>query len=123
MAVRCPSCGQLKPDLNGIVFDKASAEITRGGITVKFSRQEIDLVEYLFKKIGRVAKNYDITEWLYQLVPDCDRPENEYGIVKVRICKIRDRLSSIGLEIETIWGEGYRLNVVPMPAPAEEPAE
>jgi two-component system cell cycle response regulator CtrA len=39
------------------------------------------------------------------------RPEDEIGekIVDVYICKIRKKLSPMGIEIETSWGKGYLL--------------
>jgi two-component system cell cycle response regulator CtrA len=40
------------------------------------------------------------------------RPEDppEMKIVDVFICKLRKKLKPIGVEIETLWGQGYRLS-------------
>lgn len=40
-----------------------------------------------------------------------DRPDDppEIKIVDVFICKLRKKLRPIGVDIETLWGQGYRL--------------
>ncbi len=40
-----------------------------------------------------------------------DRPEEppEIKIVDVFICKARKKLAPFGIEIETVWGRGYRI--------------
>lgn len=43
---------------------------------------------------------------LYSERPD-DEPEMK--IVDVYVCKIRKKLKPYGIEIETIWGQGYRM--------------
>lgn len=57
-----------------------------------------------------------------------DQPEIK--ILDVQISKARRQLRKVGIEIITIWGEGYRLEVQPgyrfpwePPEPAEAPAE
>ena len=36
-------------------------------------------------------------------------PETHPKIIDVQICKMRRKLTPIGISIETVWGEGYRL--------------
>jgi two-component system cell cycle response regulator CtrA len=44
---------------------------------------------------------------LYGLKPDDDEPEVK--IVDVFVCKMRRKLKPFGVEIVTIWGQGYGL--------------
>jgi two-component system cell cycle response regulator CtrA len=44
---------------------------------------------------------------LYGLKPDDDEPEVK--IVDVFVCKMRRKLKPFGVEIITIWGQGYSL--------------
>jgi two-component system cell cycle response regulator CtrA len=44
---------------------------------------------------------------MYGLLPDGQEPEIK--IIDVFICKMRKKLKPCALEIETVWGRGYRL--------------
>lgn len=46
-------------------------------------------------------------DFIYGDRPEADWPELK--IVDVFICKLRGKLRPIGIEIETVWGQGYRL--------------
>lgn len=53
---------------------------------------------------------YRSTEHLFTIIagPDCEYdPRN---LVSVRICALRRKLAKHGIEIETMWNEGYRLS-------------
>jgi DNA-binding response OmpR family regulator len=43
------------------------------------------------------------------LYRDNARDEAEIKIVDVFICKIRKKIEAYGVEIDTVWGQGYRL--------------
>jgi two-component system cell cycle response regulator CtrA len=54
-----------------------------------------------------VSKDTAMTA-LYGLRADVE--EVEIKIIDVFICKIRKKLESFGITIETVWGQGYRLS-------------
>lgn len=44
------------------------------------------------------------------LYRDTGRDEAEIKIVDVQVCKLRPKLKPFGIEIETVWGQGYRIS-------------
>lgn len=53
------------------------------------------------------ASKQRIFETLYAMRSSGEVPETK--IVDVLVCKIRKKLKAIGVDIETVWGWGYRL--------------
>lgn len=50
-----------------------------------------------------------LKEYLHEAIADSDEPETEIKIVDVICCKIRKKLAPYGIDIEVVWGLGYRL--------------
>lgn len=63
------------------------------------------------------ASKSRIFEALYAMRSSRDLPEPK--IVDVMVCKLRKKLDALGVEIETIWGWGYRLSPASREALAE----
>lgn len=103
MSKRCPSCGQALPEYGGIVADEERGEVRFQGRVVYLPRTEFQLFEFLLSKKGRLASKASIMEFLYQLRQE----EPEIKIVDVLVCKMRKKLTRIGIEIGTQWGQGY----------------
>lgn len=61
----------------------------------------------LLKKRPMVTKP-QVMEVLYGARIEKDCPEEK--IVDVFVCKMRKKLNPLGIEIETVWGQGYQLN-------------
>ncbi|MER9912667.1 winged helix-turn-helix domain-containing protein [Mesorhizobium sp. M0050] len=53
----------------------------------------------------RVRSQASLLTRLYQLKTD----EPELKIIDVFVCKLRKKLKPLGVEIQTVWGQGYRL--------------
>lgn len=95
------------------LFDLIQEQIPLGGISIgpaKFSATAIISVE-------DGASKSRIFEALYAMRSSLDLPEPK--IVDVMVCKLRKKLDALGVEIETIWGWGYRLSPASREALAE----
>jgi DNA-binding response OmpR family regulator len=109
MAKICACCGQPIPEFEGIVADEDREEVRYDGKSVHLTRQQFRLFDFLLSKGGRVARSDAIYQVLFDHLPECDQPEPK--IIDVLICKIRAAIKPLGIEIETIWGNGYSLKV------------
>ena len=108
----CECCGRPLPTKElpfGIEFDEFSGEFTRGDVGVRFPRQQVKIILALldFQACSK-TKQYVHSEMCSELLGS-DKPE--IAIVDVQVCKIRKKLSELGLTIVTEWGRGYRLEV------------
>jgi DNA-binding response OmpR family regulator len=67
------------------------------------------------KVLGLIAKRGTVTREsiftvLYGARPDCDQPA-DVRIVDVIVCHVRKRLhDAVGVELETVWGVGFRMS-------------
>jgi len=89
-----------------VEMDRAIAEALRDvpEFSIKLTLSQRNLLAVLVKKAGKVVTK----EALMTLVYGAEDDAPQEKILDVQICKIRPRLPA-GLEIETVWGEGYRL--------------
>ena len=90
-----------------LAVDPASREVTVAGKAVSLRAKEFDLLVAMLAHRGAVLSR----EQLLDIVWGFDF----YGqtrTVDVHVAHLRDKLSGSGVEIETVWGVGYKL-VVP----------
>lgn len=100
----CPCCGQPLPDTDDLRIDP-SGIVVRWGEYATLTRQEFDILEALRSAAPRMMTKEALLAALYQLRSD----EPEIKIIDVWICKLRKKLKPLGVNIETVWGRGYRL--------------
>lgn len=62
---------------------------------------------FAFLTTRELCSKAEIMNALYALRPEAD--EVEPKIVDVFVCKLRKKLRPFGVEVETVWGQGYRL--------------
>jgi DNA-binding winged helix-turn-helix (wHTH) protein len=101
----CPCCLQF---VEGAAFlaDPATCQITNGTRTVKLTRKQFGLAQFLINTYPQVSKKDSIYDQVF-MRPDGSGPDMK--IVDVLVCQIRPLLAEVGLVIETVWGTGYRL--------------
>lgn len=104
--------------LGDTLLDISGRELRIGTKTVRLSPQEYEMTEFLALRKDRLVSKDALLTHLYAF-------EREPGprIVDVFLCKIRTKLAEAGaraLQIDTVWGEGYRLTAA---AFADELAE
>ena len=71
----------------------------------RLTGKEAGLVGFLLTR--PLASKADLMSALYSLRPD--EPPHE-KIVDVFVCKVRKKLRPFGVEILTVWGQGYRID-------------
>jgi DNA-binding response OmpR family regulator len=113
-AVLRRSTAQDRPEQGGEVLsagalqvDAASREVTVQGRPVALRAKEFDLLLHLLQHKGIVLSREQLIEQVWGF--------DFYGqtrTVDVHIAHLRDKLDGSGVEIETVWGIGYKL-VVP----------
>ncbi|MBY0338025.1 MAG: response regulator transcription factor [Acetobacteraceae bacterium] len=97
--------GVAKPELQfgDVRVDTALRSVTKGGAAVKLTALEYGLFSYLALHAGRPVSKTELTEHLY--AQDFDRDSNTLEVI---VARLRRKLGD-GL-IETLRGQGYRLN-------------
>jgi DNA-binding response OmpR family regulator len=103
MSQTCPCCRQPLPPISDLTVDQAGI-LVRNGRFASLTRQEFSVFEDLRSSFPRLRSQEQLLTSLYW-----DRPEEpEVKIIDVFICKIRKKIDPLGLQIQTIWGRGYR---------------
>ena len=92
-------------EVDGLVLDTRTMQVTREGVPINLSPQEYRLFAYLAHQRGRVVSQLEITEHLY--AQDFERDSNS---VEVLVGRVRKRL---GTEvIKTRRGFGYYIGAL-----------
>ena len=75
------------------------------GQSIKLTRKEFSLLEYLIKNLGRVATRQQLLDnvWGYSYFGDT-------RTLDVHIRRLRQKMDECGASIETVVGVGYRFN-------------
>lgn len=100
----CPCCRRPLPETSEMIIDQGI--VVCNGRVAMLTRQEFALIEILVAAKGHVRSRERLLDVLYSLQPD-DPPEIK--IIDVFVCKLRKKLTPLGVEILTVWGQGYRL--------------
>lgn len=117
----CPCCRQPAPDDAPFLYDRESGWLTtaRGRVRVS-SLSHRAIMEMLVDARGKVVTRDSLIQAIYWLK---DEPEDADGVLRVHVCKLRHMCGPIGLDIETSWGRGYRIDPKQTIASLAEAAE
>lgn len=87
-----------------VTVDPASREVTVDGQPVVLRAKEFDLLLTLAEHPNQVLSREQLLDrvWGYEFY-------GQTRTVDVHVAHLRDRLADSGLEIETVWGRGYKL--------------
>jgi two-component system OmpR family response regulator/two-component system response regulator QseB len=100
---------QLRAPKIGIgVFevDLAQRRVEIAGKTIHFSTREFDLFWVLLEAGGRAVSHAELRKRLWS-----DGPDRSSNVVAVHVSHLRRKLArTVGANIESVRGEGYRLN-------------
>lgn len=98
--------GQAQPLLQAgpLVFDPIGRQVRYEGERLVLSVREVSVLEMLMARVGRVVTKKQIIDALSAM--DADFSENA---VEVYIYRLRRRLESTGVTIQTVRGFGYLL--------------
>lgn len=92
--------------LGNLVFDTAGREVRVDGRMVAMPRREMEMLEHLLRRAGKVVPKRSLEEGLYGFEDDVT-PNS----VEVLVSRLRKRLQQSGaaLQIHTLRGIGYML--------------
>ncbi len=87
-----------------VAIDPASREVTVDSQPVVLRAKEFDLLLTLAEHPNQVLSREQLLDrvWGYEFY-------GQTRTVDVHVAHLRDRLADSGLEIETVWGRGYKL--------------
>lgn len=93
--------------LGDVLIDPAAREMQVNGQRVTLRAKEFDLALALVDHVNRALSRQQLLDlvWGYEFY-------GETRTVDVHIAHLRDKLSGSALQIETVWGLGYKLVLV-----------
>lgn len=106
-AMLCPCCRQALPATDDLLVDEIAGIVARGGRFATLTQREMSIFLMLRQRAGAVKSREDIFAGLYWLRAEGEEPTLK--IIDVLICKMRKKLNPIGVQIDNIWGAGYRI--------------
>lgn len=110
-ACSCPYCGMCKNwSDHGITVFGDRQTIHYQGKSAYLSQSRLIAFETLFDDIGCAVSKQKIYDALYWDTPEASQPDPEIIHILI-ISQIRKRLTPLGLEITTVLGFGYRLEI------------
>ena len=92
-----------------IALDTHAGQVTRAGMPVALTAQEFRLLSRLIHAAPRVVSRTELSEHVY----DGDQ-EPDSNVIDVQVSRLRRKLG--GESIETVRGQGYRMNGGKAPA-------
>ena len=101
----CPCCGAALIDNGRIRVDEEGGLVVGKGRVASLTKQEFALFLTLWGGAPRTFTK----EQLLNATADIGFDEREIKIVDVFVCKARKKLQPLGVNIETVWGRGYRI--------------
>ncbi len=108
--LRRTSGSRLSPDqprrIGRVTIDPASREVRIDEETVNLRAREFDLLLTLADHTNQVLSRDQLLDlaWGYEY-------HGQTRTVDVHVAQLRDRLAGADVEIETVWGRGYKLSV------------
>tara|TARA_R110002167_G_scaffold42512_9_gene129140 strand:+ start:3469 stop:3822 length:354 start_codon:yes stop_codon:yes gene_type:complete len=106
MKHQCPLCGTRDVELPLTLLEDRGMVAVDGRFVLLTGKEMQLLMEIAGRFPGAISRERLLTR-LYSL----QHTEAEIKIIDVYICKIRKKLKSLGINIETHWGQGYSLSV------------
>ena len=97
-------CTYIK--VGDIELHTGSFEVYKHGEIVYFSTREFQLLEYLMENAGSVLTREQIFSHVW------DSAFGDIGTVAVNIKSIRDKIDPENEYIKTVWGVGYKFEVL-----------
>ena len=98
--------GQTKPVFvkDGVRFDTRNNMVTRDGLPISLTTQELAVLSYLFHNADRLVSRTELSEHIYEY--DGDRDSNTIAVFVNRLRKkLGEKL------IETVRGRGYVIKI------------
>lgn len=96
-----------KLEAGGILIDKAAHQATLDGVPIELSYKEFELLTYFLENQGIALSREKILNhvWNYDYFGDA-------RTIDTHVKKLRSKMGEKGEYIKTIWGMGYKFEVV-----------
>ncbi|MFM1651893.1 response regulator transcription factor [Brevibacillus sp. B_LB10_24] len=103
-----PAATREEVDVMGLTFDRSKHLLQWNGRQTELSKNESLLIDILCTRVGQIVSREELLEALWDDVQFVDD-----NTLTVNVTRVRKKLEEIGITkaIETIRGQGYRLNV------------
>ena len=94
-------------EAGGIVLDKSAHTVTIDGQNIELSYKEFELLDYFLENRGIALSREKILDnvWYYDFFGDA-------RTIDTHVKKLRSKLKDKGDYIQTIWGLGYKFEVI-----------
>ena len=100
----CPTCGAKLEKGSGTVVDLDSNFIMHNGMATFLTGNLAELLFALHRRMPAMVTNQALLNALYGA-----GEEPGGNIIAVYVSKANQRIASLGLVIENVWGKGYAL--------------
>lgn len=119
LARRNPTVASSLLIYDRLCLDPVSRQVTYDGQVLKIGRKEYLILELLLRHPHQVFNRHDMIDRLWSL----DEEIPTEATIKSHIRSIRRKLEQVGAEdlIETLYGQGYRLNPAFLTATVQQP--
>jgi len=106
----CPCCGQ-RVDTDSLLVSLETNTVSRRGHTATLSPTHIEILHKLQQTYPLPATHESLDNALYGKTTLNSRSEQPKLVVRVHISQMRRALRAMGIEIEPVYGVGYRMVV------------
>lgn len=103
----CPLCSARLSDSHDVKIDLDSGFILRGRHVIQLTNTEFEIFLLLWNARPKTFSVDAIMSKIYWRKSSGEVPENK--IVDIYIHKARKKLKKLNIEIQTVWGTGYRI--------------
>ena len=107
VARKGPAVNHVRLQVNDLVLDPETGQVSRGGVPLLLTRRQFTLLEYLMRRAGHVLTREALLERVWSDNPDISANTLEVFVRALRIKIDVDREQSL---IETVRGVGYRMD-------------
>ncbi len=100
----CPTCLQALPVATQTI-DMDARIIVANGYFASLSEHEFAIFMTLYAASGKMKTREQLLRAISSFIDE----EPDIKIIDVYIFKIRNKTKNLGFQIQSVWGEGYRL--------------
>lgn len=102
----CPLCGGPIHDSGQVLLDVEGARVLVEGRDVVLTQQQMTIFLALWRNRPRLQSAERL---LYLTAPEVGDDEREISAIQVQIAKMRPALRTLGISIDNVRGEGWRI--------------
>jgi len=103
--LKCPTCGGELLQQEEVLLDEELNLVVVRGERVKLTGREFEVLNALVSRMPRPISKALLMDEIYGLFGGEEPVER---ILDVFVCRVRKKLRDTPLNIETVWGKGYR---------------